>query len=544
VKKKIILIQIYLAISAMLILLPFNGFSQELFNLKVPYKTCGLLLCGCCINDSIRKLNFDVGKEVTSLSDLYAFCTGIKEISNNDSSLGLASVTFFDLNTSEQRIARYMVDSLVSQESQYIISLPSFSLEFGMNTFVITWEIRDANQAIKTKNDTFSVNRHTTIGSGTTHVFIMECQSDTVDMMLTCRPPVLLTTEFDTVTSQVAPNDVEKFVPNNILVRAFTPFPDEADARVLALFHLDDMSLANTAVGGRAGTGTPNVSNAGAFGNALSSGSFTTSLAMPISGDYTIECWINPGPSTQTTDIIKGTSFFFGISDGYLVATIGSATIRTTHVIDKNVWQHIAVARMGGSTNLFINGIPATTPVSTNGSIFGTLVIGDMVQGSLDEVRISAFARTFTLQGKTLLQIPTVDTILWKINDSTSKSPIASLAEEMWQGATKGKVQFQFTSPKPGPMIINFFDTLTTPSIIWSKNGAPVNFIVTRMHANIAKPGIAAVRNHEVKRFDLRGRLLKSTSAGRFLGRKSDVERVFIVKLANGKIERRMEIAR
>jgi hypothetical protein len=167
-----------------------------------------------------------------------------------------------------------------------------------------------------------------------------------------------------------------------------------------------------------------------------------------------------------------------------------------------------------------------------------------MVQGCLDEVRISAFARTFTLQGKTLLQIPTADSILWKINDSLSKSPFASIAQEMWQGASKGKVQFQFMNPKPGPMIINFFDTMSTPSIIWSKNGDPVNFIVTRMHANIAKPGLAVVRNQEVKRFDLRGRLLKSASAGRFLGRKSGVQRVFIVKFANGKIERRMEITR
>jgi hypothetical protein len=363
-------------------------------------------------------------------------------------------------------------------------------------------------------------------------------------MMLTCRPPVLLTTEFDTITSQVLPNDVYKFVPNNILVRAFTPFPDETDARVLALFHLDDMSLANTAVNGQAGTGTPTLSNAGAFGSAVSSGSFTTSLAMPISGDFTIECWINPGTVTQAADIIKGMNFFLGISSGYLGAVIGNEMIVTTHVIDKNVWQHVAVARVNGSTNLYINGIPAAIPVSATGSISGTLIIGDMVQGFLDEVRISVFVRTMTLQGKTILQIPTADTILWKINDSTSKSSTASLPAEMWQSASKGNIQFQFANPTPGPVIINFFDTLSTPSIIWSKNGDPVNFILTRMNTNNTKPHIAIVPNREVKRFDLHGRLLKNTTAGRLLSRKSDVQGVSIVKFADGKIERRMTITR
>jgi len=129
-------------------------------------------------------------------------------------------------------------------------------------------------------------------------------------------------------------------------------------------------------------------------------------------------------------------------------------------------------------------------------------------------------------------------------DDSTSTSPTATLGAEMWQGATKGKVQFQFKSPRPGPVIINFFDTMSTPPIIWSKNGDPVNFIVTRMHANNAKPNIAAVRNKEVKRFDLHGRLLKNTAEDRFLSRKSEVQGVTLVKFADGKIERRMGITR
>jgi hypothetical protein len=43
----------------------------------------------------------------------------------------------------------------------------------------------------------------------------------------------------------------------------------------------------------------------------------------------------------------------------------------------------------------------------------------------------------------------------------------------MWKG---GELQFQFTDFIPGPVIINFFDTLASPPIMWSKNGEPVLF--------------------------------------------------------------------
>jgi hypothetical protein len=384
---------------------------------------------------------------------------------------GLASVTFTNANTGVTSDATFEQQS----PGKYTVHVPAFELAFGINTFIITWVTQDTNQIRITTKDTFTVTRQTTTGTGTTKVFKTVCGVDTVDMAIICRPPQLLTTEFDTVTAKVDPQDVDIFVPNNILVRAFTPFQDEDASGVLALFHLDDKTLANSVSGGPAGAGSPVISSTAAFGNAISTGSFTTTLGI-ISGDFTVECWIRPGAATQTVDIIKGNGFSFGMADGYLTATIGNATITTTNAIDKNVWQHVAVARVGNKTNIYINGIPMAIEVNSIQSISGTLTIGNFSSGFLDEVRISSTARTITLLGKTILQIPTAENLQWKINATSPTSPTAILPPDMWQGAVKGQLQFQFTDLLPGPVVINFFDTMASPLLMWSKNGDPVLF--------------------------------------------------------------------
>ena len=236
--------------------------------------------------------------------------------------IGLASVTFASQNTGEQQQANITIDPAFPDSTHYRVQVPSFQLDYGLNTFIITYVTQDPNLGRVTQTDTFTINRLTTAGTGEIEVFKTECVVDTVDMMIKCRPPNLLTAQFDTVTAKVDPNDVSKFVPNNIVVRAFTPFPDETDNRVLALFHLNDNGLANSAPGGQAGTGSNSlaITSAGAFGSAVRAGSFQTSIAMPISDDFTVECWITDSTG-QSTDIIKGSNFSLGIANGYLTST-------------------------------------------------------------------------------------------------------------------------------------------------------------------------------------------------------------------------------
>jgi hypothetical protein len=394
------------------------------------------------------------------------------------SRIGLVSVSFTNTNTGEIKPGTFTSPS----PGRYTVNVPSFNLDFGKNTFIVTWVTQDTNQVRLTKNDTFTVNRQTTVGTGATQVFTTECKADTVNMLISCKPSALLTTVFDTVTAKVNPKDVGKFVPNNIVVRGFTPFPDETDNRVIALFHLDEKitnsNVYNSAQGGKAGTGSPTMTTSGAFGSAMSAGTFTMSMGLPVTGDFTVECWIRP-ITCQTADIIKGSDFSLGIADGYLTAKIGGVTITTTNGIDTNVWQHVAVARSNGSTNLYINGIPMAAATNSTSSISGNLTVGNFTGGIVDEIRVSTFIRATALQGKILLIIPTAENLSWKINATNPVSPTAILPPEMWRGDPQGELKFQFTDLLPGPVIINFFDTLAKPPIMWSKNGDPVLFGTT-----------------------------------------------------------------
>jgi hypothetical protein len=393
--------------------------------------------------------------------------------------IGLASVTFTNTSNGEQRIADFKGDSSFPGPGHYQVHVPPFDLAIGLNTFIITWVTQDTSGVRVTMMDTFTVNRQNTIGTGTTQVFTTVCGIDSVDMSITCRPPTVLMTQLDTVRAAVDPNDLSIFLPNNITVRAFTAFPDETDNRVLFLFHLDDKSLVNSVNKGQPGpgTGSPTISTGGAFQSCISAGFFNAPAVLPISGNFCFECWIKPGSTAaQTSAIASCAGFSFGLKDGYLIATIGNKTITTNHVVDKDVWQHVAVARANGSTNIYINGLPMADALNTNETVSGTFTIGNFTSGLLDEVRLSNFARIYPILGQSLIQIPTADNLTWKINDASTTNPTAVLPLEMWQGTPAGRLSFQFTDLMPGSVVINFFDTLTNPPIMWSKNGDPVLF--------------------------------------------------------------------
>ena len=400
--------------------------------------------------------------------------------------VGLEAVTFTNTTVTppQSRAATIFLNS--GTVIEYTVRVPAFDLQFGANTFVLAVEVKDTAGVLSTSYDTLTIVRNTATGAGTTTLFNVSCLLDTVPLSITCAPTPVLLPNTVTVSAKVAPSDTNIFSPNTIMLRAFVPFPDDNDANALALFHLDN-NLANTAPGGAAGVGTPAYSNANAaFGSALSGGSFTTNLALPIgaSGNFTIECWVKP---TQAATIVSGAGFKLEItSDKYLSATIGSTQIKTDHVIDLNVWQHVAVARSNGSANLYINGIPMATAAAASGSLAGTLTIGP-VSGAVDEVRISSTVRSSQIQGKTVLQIPLAPQLSWNISGAATNGQTAPLPFTMWQAAPRGQAQFQFSSALPGPMVINFFDTSSSPlPLMWSKNGDPVLFTTTGVTVSAA----------------------------------------------------------
>jgi hypothetical protein len=392
--------------------------------------------------------------------------------------IGLVSVTFTNITnpaSPEERKADFVADT---GTGHFKVTVPGFVLQYGINSFKTTMTTKDANGVIYTKTDTFTVNRHTTAGTGSTKVFNTQCAVDTVDMAIICKPRSLFLTEYDTVFAKVDPKDTNTFVPNNVLLRAFVPFADKEDDRTVALFHFDGKNLTNSAPNGEPGAGSPTFSNNAAFGDAISSGSFTTAaLANSLSDNFTFECWINPGPAYQAASIATGAGFSFGVTaDGYLFATVGAMTIKTTNAIDKNVWQHVAIARINGVANLYINGIPMSFPASAPGPLSGAFVIGNFTGGFLDEVRISGFVKSSQIMGKIILDIPSAQNLAWKINNASTSQPTAILPASMWQGIPRDELQFQFSNMYYGPVVINFFDTLSSPPLMWSKNGDPVLF--------------------------------------------------------------------
>jgi hypothetical protein len=460
--------------------------------------------------------------------------------------VGLPSITFTNLSNGEQRLTTFESDAAYSFGRHYRVHVPAFDLEFGRNTFTITWTVMGLNQRMITKVDTIIVNRQTTEGTGTTILFREVCGTDSVAMSITGNPGILQPNEFDTMRAAIDPGDTPIFNPNNIAVRAFTPFPDENDGRVLFLFHLNDKNLVNSALAGQPGngTGSPAISTGGVFGSCISAGTFTTPVFLPLSGNFTFECWIKPGSSGQNASIAGATGFTFGMKNGYLSVTLGSTTITTTHVIERDVWQHTAVARMNGETNIYINGIPMAQRTNTAEAVSGAFTIGNFSGGLLDEVRLSDSARTSTVFNRIVLQIPLAENLTWNINSAIITGAAAVLSPGMWRGISSGRLSFQFTRPSAGAVIVNFFDTLTSGQLMWSKNGDPVNFSMTGIHDKAAALQMNAFRDPAVKVFNLQGRLVKAMTRDKLVKRNLNGMGVCIIKYMNGKIEGRMMAVR
>jgi hypothetical protein len=455
----------------------------------------------------------------------------------------LMSITFTNKNTGEQRAATFVSDTAYPLGGHYKVHVPPFDLAYGLNTFIMTRIGPDSNSVRVTINDTVTIYRKTTTGTAANPAFKTESGTDTVGLSIGCKPASLLPGGFDTVTIATADaRDTGIFKPNSVIVRAFVPFPDDGDARTLALFHLDN-SLANSAPNGKPGMGTPLYSGNAAFGSAISLSEFRIELAA-IRGDFTFECWIKPSTPYQTDWLFDGSNLFFMLKHGYLFATIGHVSFQVESVIDFNVWQHVALARRDGLANIYVNGIPRTAGVSAPDTLVGGVyTMSDDVVGTLDEVRISTCVRTSEIQGTTVLQIPCAENLQWKIGNATSALPSATIPSSLWQSVHKGQAQFQVTSLVPGPMIVNFLDMLSSPSYIWSVNGEPIAFGTSGSPVKNTAQMKPTSRNPELKVFDARGKLLGKGTKFMLRSKALDFQGIYFVKYQDGRIERRMNLS-
>jgi hypothetical protein len=159
-------------------------------------------------------------------------------------------------------------------------------------------------------------------------------------------------------------------------------------------------------------TGNAQVSTAkSVFGQSLyinGTGQLASTDSMAMTGDYTIELWINPITVTGTTQTIwrmgdenTGRTVMWLENDAtFRLDTFGGGGTPDwsggggfySNVLP-GYWYHIAYVRQSGTVRIYVNGVQAVTGTSNVDFNSGGFVIGSSFNGYMDEFRISSTAR-------------------------------------------------------------------------------------------------------------------------------------------------------
>ena len=157
-------------------------------------------------------------------------------------------------------------------------------------------------------------------------------------------------------------------------------------------------------------------------------------------GDFTVEMWIyrtgSPGATTYLADFRSAStdvSPIIELSSTYvpIYAVDGANQITGSTPIAINTWTHIALARAGTSTKLFVNGTQVgSTYTDTNNYVQNPLTIGarysatNFFPGNIDDLRVekgvAKYTSNFTAPSKAL--VADVNTVLLLHFDGTNNS--------------------------------------------------------------------------------------------------------------------------
>lgn len=132
----------------------------------------------------------------------------------------------------------------------------------------------------------------------------------------------------------------------------------------------------------------------------------TSAFPVPVSGDFTVELWVNAtagGLRQFVSQGQAGSAFFIGMNSGSNI-WLGDSWATTGVAMPLNEWTHLAVVKSGSNGTLYVNGIQAATTNSYSVGAGGTAFrigkqyggITEYTQGSIDEVRIWNTARSAT----------------------------------------------------------------------------------------------------------------------------------------------------
>ena len=205
--------------------------------------------------------------------------------------------------------------------------------------------------------------------------------------------------------------------------------------------------------------------------------------ALDLNTAFTLEAWVNPTANTQNTyfiaknfDAAQKFAYGLGMRAGSLHATINNVIYKSSYVVPRSKWTHVAATWNGNTLKLFANGaqvfsMPVSGPLATNTQ---RLLIGAR------NAHGTGFAEGF---------VGAIDEVqLWKI--ALSPQALCLEAGRMWNGSACTGEVFNNLTPTANSATFN----TTTGNVLYGTlrvtnlDGEPLTFSV------VSSPNIGTVQ--------------------------------------------------